>query len=721
MNGVVFSNLRVTDISATAAPLGGECEDPSKTCDKFLGLCCTDGQCVVPTPSPTPSPTWGDAGVPNPEICPGPVGGSQFTPEMRLTSFDLVEHEMLSEPCRWVDDPQLDGIRQQSNAWGNPGDNSLMGCMALEKQEFTNFVAEMDVTSYDNDGVGFVFGYKNLEDHYVAISINDIWPQPAADGVGGPFIKIKRRNGKPCLTNMEKFNTCWDTLAWMDGTSSTQQGGPFNYNRIYPYKDGEDYEFMVMTLIVKGRNARIMFMAPSMDNLEPINNIRQGNKFTSTWSTDLPETYKGGRIGMMTYAHQATFSKLTITDLGRGVGGYCNGAPNVHCDSANSGLCVGVSVAGVCPNPVGAQMVNTGKASSFEFIDDEYLNTKCQWNAQKDGRLAQTSNANRVGNDYTLVGCNALVRGSYFEDFIAQVTIENHDNDAVGFVFGWQSLERHCKVHMINDIWPSPAADSVTGPHLKVKCRNGLTCETQPMDYLTDCYDTLAFVDAFGSFHHMMPDNAVAPAEYSNRYVEYGRYNAAVMTLMVRNNQLRAVFTPGTGDKVVAVMDFDMQNHYTPGQVGLFTFADQAVFSDFSITPLSGPGAVSKFCNGEAECLPNGLCANFGAETAPTTTAGSSKKSSSDDDGDDGTGTLVGVILGLLALAALLGAAGYYYGQKYGPIDSKTRAHAILNHDMEMMDSMDNQAPAVSSANPLRASAGGAIKDTNYNLLAEGA
>ena len=99
---------------------------------------------------------------------------------------------------------------------------------------------------------------------------------------------------------------------------------------------------------------------------------------------------------------------------------------------------------------------------------------------------------------------------------------------------------------MQNDGWPNPAADFVTGPHFKVRCRNEKSCGQNgdpDMTYDNTCYDTLAFVDRYGSYHHAMPDNAVAPQEYSDVYIPYGRYNNAVMALMVRNNQLRAVLT----------------------------------------------------------------------------------------------------------------------------------------------------------------------------------
>ena len=257
---------------------------------------------------------------------------------------------------------------------------------------------------------------------------------------------------------------------------------------------------------------------------------------------------------------------------------------------------------------------------------------------------------------------------------------------------------------MINDIWPSPAADSVTGPHLKVKCRNDKPCLEDTMDFTNNCYDTLAFVDRYGSYHHGMPDNAVAPQEYSNTYVPYGRYSRTTLTLMVRNNQLRAVFTPGEGQKVVGVMDFDLENHYTPGEVGLFVFADQAVFSDLSVTPIN---EVKKFCNG-GRCMPNGLCEDM--EIATAVGGGSSHSSSSPDDDTGDGGALVGTIIGLLIFAFCVGFGGYYYGSNYGYYGGGTSAK--YSTDIQM-----NAPQSFGGGNPLRSTPGGAVKDSSYDML----
>ena len=432
LEGATFSNIRVTDLGPGSPPLVGLCEDPSLTCNQQVGLCCQGGECTPPTPAPTAMPTFGtDALVPNPEVCPGAMGG--FAPVMRLSSFDLIEHENLVEgPCEWIEEGN--SITQTSFAWGNPGDNTLMGCLAVEHStSVTNFVAEVDVSSDWYFGIGFVFGFQSLEDHYVAIATNAIWPTPAADGISGPMLKIKRRNGKPCLEKMNQFNTCFDTIAWMDQTTSTHEGGPLNYERVYPYELFAPWEDTTMTLIVKDRHARFLFRSPAPEGDDAnAENLRHGTKFTSTWTVDLPTSYRGGRVGVMDYNGPFTFTNFKITDLNKRVSGYCNNEKDVVCDSAVSGLCVSVPLGDVCPYPVGAHVIDTSVVTSFEFVDDPWLNDACAWEVTQDGRLSQTSNAN-AGTSSTLLGCNALVRGTIYTDFIAQVSIENHDNDAVGF------------------------------------------------------------------------------------------------------------------------------------------------------------------------------------------------------------------------------------------------------------------------------------------------
>jgi len=198
-----------------------------------------------------------------------------------------------------------------------------------------------------------------------------------------------------------------------------------------------------------------------------------------------------------------------------------------------------------------------------------------------------------------------------------------------------------------------------------------------------------------------MPDYAVAPQEYSDTYIDYGNYNEVTLTLMVRSNQLRALFTPGSTQKVVGVFDFDLAGHYAGGQVGIFMAANQAVISDFSLTPLTGPGAAKKFCDGQGKCLPNGLCETMAIDGPPAALLPKTQPKSSSSSSSSGTdGTFVGVVIGLLAFCLLVFAASYYYGKHYSQVPYH---HAILGHDMEMTkpDPSDDTA----DVNPLRGSA----------------
>ena len=106
---------------------------------------------------------------------------------------------------------------ESSNVWGNyPGDNQLTGTYLMNDAIYDEFIAEFEGVHEDNDGVGFLFGYQNLDDHFVAHEINDQWPSPPADGYSGPHQKIRQRSG-PCLPTMTAENTNYALLDSDDG------------------------------------------------------------------------------------------------------------------------------------------------------------------------------------------------------------------------------------------------------------------------------------------------------------------------------------------------------------------------------------------------------------------------------------------------------------------------------------------------------------------------
>ena len=92
-------------------------------------------------------------------------------------------------------------LYQGSNSWGNAvdgGDNALMGSyLMFTAQGLDQFIAEADIHTHDNDGVGFIFGFQDMDHHFVAHEVNDQWPSEgnAADGVSGPCMKIRERHG----------------------------------------------------------------------------------------------------------------------------------------------------------------------------------------------------------------------------------------------------------------------------------------------------------------------------------------------------------------------------------------------------------------------------------------------------------------------------------------------------------------------------------------------
>ena len=377
-----------------------------------------------------------------------------------------------------------------------------------------------------------------------------------------------------------------------------------------------------MTLIVKGREARVMFKPADVDVGTPVNNLRQMQSYATAMTFDLGDDYNGGLIGLFTYAHQLTVTNFTVTDLATALPtAYCNG--EALCDTSK-GLCTKVAVSDVCMDPIGpnVDVVDTTDLGAWDFVEDPFLDSACDWSIVDVGRgahLGQLSNANRAGVDYTLLGCNALYKGKDgdYTDFLLQYDVDNYDNDGIGFVFGWKSEKDHFKAHKVNDIWPNPAADSVVGPSMKVKRRLGdRSCQPQPMDESNNCYETVTYIDSDGPFHQAMPADAIAPWQYSPVYQDYeigsGTPEAHTrFALLVKNNELRLMFNaPSVPDKMVATFAFDLaQYDYQGGRIGLFVWAHQAQFWHIRVANLAGPNVPADYCDGVGTCNnATGLC-----------------------------------------------------------------------------------------------------------------
>ena len=437
---------------------------------------------------------------------------------------------------------------------------------------------------------------------------------------------------------MNSSYNCYDTISYSDlqgrfvsdGATHSGQGRfvidgvsetdiPGEYYRTYPWTADSVFPTRKMTLVVKDGEARVSLLGPEVtDTGAPVNNFRQPTKVVATWTYNLDALgYSGGQIGFWTYAHQATFTNVTVTDLSDDANlptDYCNGMATC----TDGGVCTAVPAADVCPDPVGATSVDLTTTGSFDYIGDPGINANCAWQVQTSSRgsfLYQSSNAN-TGTESTLFGCNAILKGQAYTDFIMQTSFDNYDNDGVGVVFGWVNIDDHWKAHKIIDQWPNPAADGVRGPNFKVKRRlTDRLCFGNAMDETNNCYETVAFVDKRGVFFNGMPPDTVAPWQYADKYYDYtiGRGVAtseSKITLIVKNNQLRIMFNAAEIPNLnVANFVFDLsQYNYKGGKVGLFTFAHQAQWFDFQIMDLATATNPQYCANGGVCDTTVGLC-----------------------------------------------------------------------------------------------------------------
>jgi hypothetical protein len=160
-----------------------------------------------------------------------------------LGNWEVVDDLDLGDagPSTWeIRDSQLglDGkvLYQGSNIWGDATDSCLLGTIILYKgQEFTDFTMDVDVAASDNDGMGLVWAYTDLDSHYRAIMINDRWPDVSVDGVEGPFMKIAKRisNENPWYELLEVVKD--DYVAYAEGVplhwTLEVAGGSFTLTR----------------------------------------------------------------------------------------------------------------------------------------------------------------------------------------------------------------------------------------------------------------------------------------------------------------------------------------------------------------------------------------------------------------------------------------------------------------------------------------------------------
>jgi hypothetical protein len=185
-------------------------------------------------------------------------------------------------PSAWaIANSAIDGkaIVQTSNIWGDATDTVAIGTMLLyNKADFTNFVLECDVFAQDNDGMGIVWAYKSLEEHYRVFTMIDSGNSP--NGLKGPYRIMEKRLGKGAGSKL-----------------------PF-YAKPLDIVEGKSY----------AQGARIHWKLEVMDGTFVFS--QDGEQVLK--GTDL--TYTKGKVGFQLYAQNSVaFDNVVIIDLGLAV------------------------------------------------------------------------------------------------------------------------------------------------------------------------------------------------------------------------------------------------------------------------------------------------------------------------------------------------------------------------------------------------------------------
>ena len=237
------------------------------------------------------------------------------------------------------------------------------------------------------------------------------------------------------------------------------------------------------------------------------------NNKIAVWSK-LPDDYAGGMVGLFMGAHTATYTSIKIADLSDSATPMTNKCKfeGATCDST-VGLCLGGPTlkptsspsaaptfmencqdpqrhpaSEACPNPVGGNAVtyDTSDASVWDFVDQEPLGGTCNWVADATGLSETTGTSGTSPSTLLLIGCLALIPDSY-TDFVAEFDAVHFDNDAWGFVFGYNDALDHYTAFTHNDNWPLAPIDGVKAPFTKIRKSTGLPCQSPNMNASNSC------------------------------------------------------------------------------------------------------------------------------------------------------------------------------------------------------------------------------------------
>ena len=205
-----------------------------------------------------------------------------------------------------------------------------------------------------------------------------------------------------------------------------------------------------------------------------------------------------------------------------------------------------------------------GDTSAWDFVDEDVANLgdtgPSTWEIRDsqlglDGSvLFQGSNIWGSPGDTMLLGTQAVYTGEAFGNFVLEMDIAADDNDAMGLVWAYTGTDRHYRVNIINDRWPSPPLDGNSGPMAIMHKR---VSNDDPW------YELLSVIQ---------------PPEYVDYPTDGSRIHR---TLRVEDGTFQF-----TSDHGIALDGQDSE--YTDGFIGIQLYAQQSEFDNLVVTPLGG-------------------------------------------------------------------------------------------------------------------------------------
>jgi hypothetical protein len=269
----------------------------------------------------------------------GGNGNGLSTHSFEGTGWEVINDDPITEAGYWATYDAEAYLRQQvgeagfatswalyqgSNSWGNYpmnapdpnlGDDALMGTYLMYtgggnvSPIADSFILEADIHTHDNDGLGFIFGFQDIDHHFVAHEVNDAWPsaEKAADGVSGPCMKIRERFAHPPDDQpLTAANNVYSILASNDGDN----GQAVNKVGYTPYPENGWFKIGIKVT----QSGRGTYSATFQSTRPDADAVTAGG-WTTEKVTGHTSSYQPGKVGVFSYAEQFTVDNIRFTPL----------------------------------------------------------------------------------------------------------------------------------------------------------------------------------------------------------------------------------------------------------------------------------------------------------------------------------------------------------------------------------------------------------------------